>query len=385
MASAAIGAALPNGSVGVERLACRRSGKPPSTPREKMAVFSSAVRVMPDSSSGPLSPAIATGVENGVRGEQRRPIPPSVPSPVPASAPPSPDGLGVEPPLSPSSEVHAAATPRTDRASTRRIPTRIPQHVSGFREPIRPGGVESKSRRMRRLATLFLCGATAACAAGPYETTPAEVEEPLELSIESVTLRRGGVRLAATMTDGSADVSVWPGPSCRQREIGRGIATSTDLAWTLTAEEIAVGLECGLVVRARTRDDEGRRVVRVATLPVAASLESDEPGARASVEGTHGAETRITFLTQVPARRIHVGGLVVGADAAERPGVTTGRLVMYRRRTTIRLHRSTFEVGNDDLARAVVQQRPIGVGGASFEVLVSIGGTMLDLEKPDDA
>jgi hypothetical protein len=239
---------------------------------------------------------------------------------------------------------------------------------------------------LRRLATLVLCSATAACAAGPYETTPAEVEEPLELSIESVTLRRGGVRLAATMTDGSADVSVWPGPSCRQREIGRGIATSTDLAWTLTAEEIAIGLECGLVVRARTRDDEGHRVVRVATLPVEVTLTTDTPFARAQSVETHGSETRLTFLTTTPAQHVHVGGVVVGAPARDRQSESLGgRYVVYARRVSKRLHRSVFEVANDDLARAVVQERPIGAAGASFDVLVSIGGTALDLERPDDA
>jgi hypothetical protein len=123
--------------------------------------------------------------------------------------------------------------------------------------------------------------ATTSCAAPSHDeqvASPApepEIEEPLTLSVDALDVRHGSLRIEASMTDGSADVSMWLGDSCGTREVGRGIATRSGFAWSLSREELARAIECSLVVKVHAVDADGHRVRRTAELPVSVALAAD--------------------------------------------------------------------------------------------------------------
>lgn len=224
-------------------------------------------------------------------------------------------------------------------------------------------------------AALAICLATSACAAptndhsdGP--TPPPELEEELALTVDDLDVRHGGLRIEATMLDGSADVSMWLGPTCESREVGRGIATRSGFAWSLSSDEVASALWCNLVVRAHGIDDDGNRVVKVASLDVSISLVPD------SVElvrllrlETDGTDTKMTFAAPSRVRRLHIGGTVIGAEPEEELG-PRGLFI------------SSFAVGNDDLARSMLHRRHISVLGEHFLATVSVGSMTLDVSEP---
>jgi hypothetical protein len=129
-------------------------------------------------------------------------------------------------------------------------------------------------RASRLAAAAVLFAATSACASpgaeGETDEEP-EREVPLELAVDSVDIVHGALRVIATMTDGSADVSVRLGGDCDQHETGGGLSTTSTLAWTFGEDDLADAIDCGLVVRARVRT--GRRYVTKRTdLAVSASV-----------------------------------------------------------------------------------------------------------------
>jgi hypothetical protein len=230
-------------------------------------------------------------------------------------------------------------------------------------------------------AALALCLttalATASCAAPSHDqqfaTPEPEIEEPLSLTVDALDVRHGGLRIEASMKDGSADVSMWLGESCEAREVGRGIATRSGFAWSLSRDEIARAIECNLVVKVRAVNADGRRVRRTAELPVSVSLESD--GAelvRLFRQESEGSSTKLTFLGNANARRLHVAGTVIGVEAEA-----------YRGRLPRGAYASTFVVGNDDLARSMLGRRHVSLLGEHFLATITVGSMTLDVSEPE--
>jgi hypothetical protein len=181
-------------------------------------------------------------------------------------------------------------------------------------------------------------GAGAACGCvgqAGAEDAPEEVpvrEEPLDVTVDSVDVVHGGLRIDATMLDGSADVSVRLGGECEPREVGGGTSTLSRFVWSLGDRDVADAIGCGLVVCARTRDGSDY-VNKVARLEV---------------------EIRLDLLTEDPA-------------ADDEP--------------------SGFPVPPSDLASSVLRAQPLIVGSRSFATSISVGGTSIqpDTPDPDDA
>ena len=225
-------------------------------------------------------------------------------------------------------------------------------------------------------AAIAFCLATSACAipsndhaAGPDPPLP-EVEEALELNVDDLDVRHGSLRIEASMLDGSADVSMWLGPTCEEREVGRGIATRSGFAWSLSGDDVARAIECNVVVKAHGVDDDGNRVLKIASLDVGVSLVPDGADlVRLLRQQTEGKDTKMTFATPSRARRLHIGGSVIGAEPEDEIGPRGVFL-------------SSFAVGNDDLARSMLHRRHISVEGEHFLATVSIGPLTLDVSEP---
>lgn len=224
-------------------------------------------------------------------------------------------------------------------------------------------------------AALALCLASAACAAPTNHeivapTPPPELEESLSLSVDALDLRHGSLRIEASMVDGSADVSMWLGPTCETREVGHGIATRTGFAWSLSRDEVARVIECDLTVRARGVDDDGNRVRKTAQLGVVAALQADDADSvRLLRQQSDGASTKMTFLGPARARRLHVAGTVIGVEADEETGPRGAFL-------------STFVVANDDLARSMFGRRRVTLLGEHFLATITVGSVTLDVSDP---
>ena len=124
------------------------------------------------------------------------------------------------------------------------------------------------------VGTGVLCAVLSGCHSSETDDdseTEAEAEsepEPLELSIDGVSVSDGELRLDATFTEGSADVSIWAAnASCERKEIGHGIATRMGFTWRLDGADLADAIRCNLLVRVRVVD-EGIRHRKEQELPV---------------------------------------------------------------------------------------------------------------------
>jgi hypothetical protein len=226
-------------------------------------------------------------------------------------------------------------------------------------------------------AAVAICLAIAGCAAptnhemAAMPAPPIEIEESLSLSVDALDVRHGSLRIEASMLDGGADVSMWLGETCETREVGRGIATRSGFAWSLTRDEIARAIECSLIVRVRAIDDEGQHVRRTAVLPVSVTLAADSTeDVRLLRQEANGASTKMTFAAPAKARRLHVAGTVIGVETEEDRALRGG-------------FASSFMVGNDDLARSMVNRRRISLLGEHFLATISIGSMTLDVAEPE--
>lgn len=209
------------------------------------------------------------------------------------------------------------------------------------------------------------------------EAQEPEIEEPLGLELTALTLRRGSITLAATMENGSADVSVWlaHGDGCDEREIGRGFATRSSFVWRFDAKEIARAHECNVVVKARGRDDEGRRVVRTSEVIVSITLTSeDEERASLPKQEIQGDVSRLTFRSLDAARRLHANGVVIGAEDDDEDVIVVGPGSL-----------STFEVPNLDLARAVLGRRTFTYARVPFVASLVMGNLTLEPEEAEES
>jgi hypothetical protein len=233
----------------------------------------------------------------------------------------------------------------------------------------------------RRSAVAAICLAAASCAAPSNDeqaktpAPPPEIEEALKLSVDALDVRHGSLRIEGSMLDGegSADVSMWLGESCEPREVGRGIATRSGFAWSLSREEVGRAIECSLVVKVRAVDEEGQRVRRVAMLPVSVQLEADGADAvRLFGQESTGASTKMTFLGPARATRLHVAGTIIGVETEEE----------HFRKLPRGAFVSSFVVGNDDLARSMLSRRHLSVLGEDFLATITVGSMTLDVSDP---
>lgn len=225
-------------------------------------------------------------------------------------------------------------------------------------------------------AALAFCLATAGCAVPPNDHAagilppPPEVEEALALNVDALDVRHGSLRIEASMLDGSADVSMWLGPTCEEHEVGHGIATRSGFAWSLSGDDVARAISCNLVVKVRGFDEDGNRVLKIASLDVGVSLVPDG-GELVQLlrQETDGADTKMTFAAPSRVRRLHIGGSVIGAEPEEEIGPRG-------------LFLASFAVGNDDLARSMLHRRHVSVQGDHFLATVSVGPLTLDVSEP---
>ncbi len=184
----------------------------------------------------------------------------------------------------------------------------------------------------------------------------------------------GALRISATMADGAADVSVRLDGDCEHHDVGGGISTRAALVWSLGEEEVAEAMQCGLQVRARGRED-GRRVVRVATVGASADLglaevESTEgPQAQSIVVGENGVRIGFTQVSQ-GARLVTVDGAIEadppdddGGGAEDSP--------------------ASFTISRLDFARAVLREREVRLDGSGFVPSIAFGGSVAQADAPE--
>jgi hypothetical protein len=231
----------------------------------------------------------------------------------------------------------------------------------------------TSNARLCALAAL-LCASTACSAPTNDEEPPMvpEIEENLELSVDALDVRHGALRIEASMTDGSADVSMWLGETCEAREVGHGFATPAGFAWSLSRDEIASAIECNLLVVARGKNDEGLRVRRTTTLAVQAALVAD--GAESVTllsQAASGDSTKLTFQAPSPARRLHIAGSVIGVEDDEDVEAPAGSFA------------SSFLVGNDDLALSLLARRRVTLLGEHFLTTITVDKMTLDVSDPE--
>ena len=233
--------------------------------------------------------------------------------------------------------------------------------------------------------SLIVCAMGGCAARGeqedPSEETPAE-EEPLDVTVDSLDIAHGALRISATMVDGAADVSVRLGGDCEHREVGGGLSTLSTFVWSLGDADIAAAIGCGLLVRARVRDG-ARYVHKVAELPVAVDVAPQE---RNGDEGPQLKEVArselgigLAFAPVTRSARLTAGDSILEAtrpDGEDDPAEddSTGR----------------FTVSCVDFARSVLRGRPLYLDGASFVTSLSVGtaslqGEPASVEAPGEA
>ena len=220
---------------------------------------------------------------------------------------------------------------------------------------------------------------------GAQEEEPkVEVEEPLALTVDTLDVVHGSLRVIATMVDGAADVSVRLGGDCEHREVGGGISTPSTLVWAFGEGDIADALSCGLVVRARTHDGYGF-VSKVATLDVTAATTGIDGTAADAQDSPAEGTTNADGAPAIQAATAAEDGIhLVFAPLARGARLTTGDSVLDATRSEPDDDAPTadgaaeFTVPRIDFARSVLQNRPLYVDGTPFATSLSVGGMALD-------
>lgn len=244
------------------------------------------------------------------------------------------------------------------------------------------------------VASVVSSVALGGCAAATPETAarglaePApeiEIEEPLEVSVDRVDRSHGGLRVTASMEDGSADVSMWLGRACDAREIGSGVATPSRFVWTLSIADVARAASCGLVVRARGPKTERGRLVKVANVGLSLQVSPFDDDTVLQRQASSGSSpTTMLEFTQVKRGATLLVGddvLVGSIDAAEEDDESAA---IDSKRPTSSNVRTVFEVPNVDLATALVTARPLAIAGDEAIVTVSVGGTQIASDEDEE-
>jgi hypothetical protein len=220
------------------------------------------------------------------------------------------------------------------------------------------------------LAAGMLAGCAAPAGEEPSGEAPAP-DEVLELSVDSVDVVHGALRIAATMVGGSADVSVRLGGECEHRDVGGGLATPSALVWSFGDGDVAEAIGCGLVVRAHARDG-GRKVDRVAELAVQVDVgtgesgDEDAPTLQSIMTATESG-IRLAFASVSRSARLTTAGSVLTRLAPEDDTESAD-------------DGASFDVSRLDFARSVLRRQPLLIDGAPFPPTLSVGGTALEDE-----
>jgi hypothetical protein len=212
------------------------------------------------------------------------------------------------------------------------------------------------------LATTVHCG-TPDDEVGEPDDPPLE-DAPLDLQVDAVDVVHGALRVRATMTGGSPDVSVALGGSCEAREVGAGLSTATTLTWTLGENDVVDAIDCGLVVRATVH--VGRRTGnRLAPLGVSVSLTAPPTEGEGSTEEGESTEQEAEEdnSTQESGQEPAQPSEPEPAQApADQPAADPG---------------TANVTPPADLVRALLLHRQIVVEGNAFDVAVDVGGVPL--------
>lgn len=236
------------------------------------------------------------------------------------------------------------------------------------------------------LATLSLIvgivGAISGCAApaGQDDSSreqPAR-DEPLDITVDSLDVVHGALRLSATMVDGAAGVSVRLGGDCEHREVGGGVSTLSSLVWALGDSDVAQAMGCGLAVRVPVRDRAGY-VNKVAELAVAvdlAALESDDSGDGPRLQTVTASKAAVSLVFSSVRR----GARLVTCDSALEAAAPESEDDSAAADDGT----SQFFVPPIDLARAILRRRALILEGASFAPSLSVGGAPLQSDAPQE-
>jgi hypothetical protein len=210
----------------------------------------------------------------------------------------------------------------------------------------------------------------------PAEEAPAE-DQPLDMTVDSLDIAHGALRLSATMVDGAADVSVRLGGDCEHREIGGGVSTRATLVWSLGDSEVAEAIGCGLSVRARVRGGP-RPVNKVAELDVAIDVSPEE------TENTDGLPQLQTVAASTTGVALVFSSLTRGSR------LTTGDSILepaplesqQPQDLVVGSDGGRFVVPRIDFVRSVLGERPLYLDGMSFVTSLSVGGTGIQVDVP---
>jgi hypothetical protein len=225
-------------------------------------------------------------------------------------------------------------------------------------------------------ASLIVCalGGCASHSAEEEEETREE-EGPLDVTVDSLDVVHGRLRIVATMVDGAADVSVRLGGECEHRDVGGGLSTLSTFVWALGDGDVGDAIVCGLVVRARVRDG-ARYVNKVAELAVAVGAATTDPdsqeGPQLQDATTTEAGVLLAFANVRRSARLTTGDSILAPEEADPQTQHSAAVDGVRR----------FMVPRADFARSVLEGRPLVVDGASFETGLSVGNTPLEADPP---
>ena len=234
----------------------------------------------------------------------------------------------------------------------------------------------SLARALLLMVSVGGCAAPTAADDAPEETRA--VEEPLEMTVDSLDVVHGALRLGATMVDGAADVSVRLAGPCEKREVGGGLSTRSTLVWSLGDGDLADAIRCGLLVRARVRDGT-RSVDRIAELGVAVDVsaaegENADDGPQVQAVSTSELGVSLVFTQVARSARLVAGNSILeasppesGEDAAPTDDGT-----------------GEFTVPAVDLARSILGGRHLHLDGSSFVASLSVGGVSLETEAQSE-
>lgn len=229
------------------------------------------------------------------------------------------------------------------------------------------------------LATISLIvSAMDGCAAGagaddPSAQTPDE-EQALDLSVDSLDVVHGALRVSATMVDGAADVSVRLGGDCEPREVGGGLSTRSTLVWSLGDRDVAEAIGCGLMVRARIRDG-ARWVNKVAEIGLTVDMaaqerENADEGPQLQSVASSEMGISVVFASVARGARLATGeSLLEATPPASEPATVTAPDDTRR-----------FTIPRIEFARSVLRARPLYLDGSSFVTSLSVSGTSVQGE-----
>ncbi len=217
-----------------------------------------------------------------------------------------------------------------------------------------------------------VCGCAAQ--AGEEDASDEAPAASLDITVDSLDVAHGALRISATMVDGAADVSVRLGGECEHRDVGGGMSTLSTLVWALAEADVADAIRCGLAVRARVREG-ARRVNKVAELGVNVDANAESQGAddgpQLQTAATSEAGIGLVFAPVARSARLTTSDSIL--EAAPRGSDDEDPAIDGA---------GSFVVPFLDFARSVLRGRPLVLEGSSFATSLSVQGVSLRDDPP---